>query len=636
MAIANVTLNNTFDEWRTATNQLITFVNDVDSGNLIKLYSNTAALTITENVARGGRAYITLNVSSSVLDTSTLNVATANAVNVVFAALANTNAQLVLVSNDANVINAVAIAGITHSNNAFNQANTARVHANAAFLAANTGTSAALEQANTARIHANAAFLVANTARDHANVAFDQANTARVHVNVAFDQANTARVHANAAFLAANTFASDVGTGANSYAILIGSAGNSYTRTVGTVGNNFTSLAFDQANTARVHANVSFGQANTARVHANTAFEKANEAFTLASTVSGNTIPIIEANRAGFLQANLAYEQANTSRDHANAAFLAANTGLGLGSAFGQANTARVHANAAFAVANAALSNTSGSSFAGNLQIPTGNLSIGIGTNQGIRVFVSDHAILANVYPQIKSLNGSQFIQFNANTNSGGWNDLMLDRDISIIYSRGLADDNANLVIGPWTDSSFGYKQDGAGRHGFNTSNPRHVLDANGTANISGSLLVGAMNVVPTITASFTHANASFTHANAAFTHANASFTHANAAFLAANTGIGAALGQANTARDHANAAFTKANSGATIINTDAVSATRYIVFTDKTSGVLANANVATALSYNPSSGAFVATSLKSSALYDSNNRQLLIKDSAGSVVWGN
>jgi hypothetical protein len=200
-------------------------------------------------------------------------------------------------------------------------------------------------------------------------------------------------------------------------------------------------------------------------------------------------------------------------------------------------------------------------------------------------------------------MGGSQFIQFNSNTSVGAWNDLMLDRDLSIIFSKGTSDDGANLVIGPWTDSSFGYKQDGAGRHGFNTSNPRQVLDANGSANISGSLLVWntrsdqAMNVVPTVTASFV---------------------------------------QANTARNQANDAYTRANTGVTVIQTDALSATRYIIFTDKTTGTLANANVATALSYNPSSGSLVATSLKSSALYDSSDRQLLIKDSTGTVVWGN
>ena len=98
MAIANVTLNNTFDEWRSATNQLITFVNEVDTQQLINAVSNSAVLTVSaRNIKRNDALYLTLNVSSDVLDTSTLNVATANAVNVVFAALANTDARLVLV-----------------------------------------------------------------------------------------------------------------------------------------------------------------------------------------------------------------------------------------------------------------------------------------------------------------------------------------------------------------------------------------------------------------------------------------------------------------------------------------------------------------------------------------------------------
>jgi hypothetical protein len=930
MAIANVTLNNTYDEWRLATNQLITFVNEIETQQLINAASNSAVLTVSaRNIKRNDTLYLTLNVSSDFLDSSNLNVATANVVNTAFLFIKNTDSRLVLVSNDANVVNSVA-------NAAFIQANTARVHANAAFASANAGqasanagqlqantarvhantahvtANAAFDQANTARVHANTAhasanagLLQANTARDHANTAhassnagllqantarvhanaahavanagFDQANTARVHANAGLLQANTARDHANAAFLAANvantlsvantlangmtqvrstravlnfvptgtivTFVEDDVAGnrinVSSQVIGIGSIGD--TANLGFVHANagFTqantarvhantahatanaafaaangsfasanagqasaNAGFIQANTARVHANVSFEQANTARVHANNSFEKANLAFELASFASGNNANTLISNKAAFDHANSGFDQANTARVHANTAHVSANAGQL------QANTARDHANAAFLKANNALANTSGMAFAGNLQIPTGNLTIGDGVTQGIRLFVEDHTPTSNVYPQIKALSGSQFIQLNANTTLGGWNDLMFDRDISIIYSKGLADDSANLVIAPWSDSSFGYKQDGAGRHGFNTSNPRFTIDANGSANISGSLLVGAMNAVPTVQASFGQANTARDHANAAFfaantglglgsafsqantardhantahgtanvalarsntlfitansgwNTANAAFVHANAAFLKANNALSntagitiaeslnvpgtltanvltvlasnggnegsqinlrgavdpvgaryddwtvdlyqnqlrfytnstntntyfiqnlgtgtinmsidghvtassmnvvptvqssfdqantarvhantahasanAGLLQANTARDHANAAFSKANSGATVINTDAISATRYIVFTDKTSGLLANANVATSLSYNPSSGALVATSLKSSALYDSSNRQLLIKDSTGTVVWGN
>jgi len=718
MALANVTLNNTFDEWRNITNQVIHFVNEIETQQLINAVSNTTALTVSaRNIKRNDTLYFTLNVSNSVLDRSTINVATANAVNIVFAALANTDARLVLVSNDANVINSVANAAFiqantarVHANASFDQANTARVHANVSFDQANTArvhANVSFEQANTARTHANTAYASANagllqadTARDHANTAHAsanagqlQANTARVHANLAFGHANAAFAVANSAnnLSVANTLSNGmtqirstrnilnfIPTGTIVTIVEDDAAGNrinvsSQVIGIGNIGDTsnlaflqanagflqantarvHANASFDQANTARIHANVSFEQANTSRVHANSAFEKANSAYTLANSVSGGQAPILEANKAAFDNANAAYEQANTARVHANTAHASANAGQL------QANTARIHANAAFSAANSALSNTSGASFVGNLQIPTGNLTIGDGTTQGIRLSVNAWIGVANVIPLAEFMNGTQSIQLNANTSVGAWSDLMLDRDASIIYSRGATDDGANLVIGPWTDSSFGYKQDGAGRHGFNTSNPRHVLDANGTANISGSLLVGAMNVVPTIQVTFGQANTARDHANAAFLaantglgigsaflqantardHANTAHASANAGLLQANTArvhANVSFEQANTARNQANDAYTRANTGVTVIQTDAISATRYIIFTDKTTGTLANANVATALSYNPSSGSLVATSLKSSALYDSSDRQLLIKDSTGTVVWGN
>lgn len=532
MPIANVTLNNTFDEWRTVTNQLISFVNDVDGGSLTQFYSNSAVLTVTENIARGGKNFITLNVSSSVLDTSTLNIATANAVNLVFSALGSTDARIVLISDDANTINAVA-------NAAFIQANIARNHANAAFNAANVGSGlgAAFEQANTARIHANTAHATgnagieqANTARVHANVAFLQANTARVHANVGYFQANTAYDRANAAYdiaILASGNVTPVLTTTNA-AFLQANTARDHANTAHATSN----ASFEQANTARVHANVGFTQANTARVHANVSFEQANNArihanvsFEQANTARGHAnVSFDQANtarihantahataNAGIEQANTArvhanvahatanagFAQANTARDHANTAHATANAGLG------QANTARIHANVAFERANSALPNTSGVSFTGNLSFPTGNVTIGEGITQGIRLHVHSWSDRANIFPEIEAMSGTQRLMFNSNTSVGAWNDLMLDRDSAIIYTRGTSDDGANLIIGPWTDSSFGYKQDGAGRHGFNTSNPRYVLDANGSANISGSMIVNnrlGIGVDPTAT----------------------------------------------------------------------------------------------------------------------------------------
>ena len=596
MAIANVTLNNTFDEWRTVTNQVISFVNDIDGGNLTKFYSNTAVLTVTENVARGGKNFITLNVSSNVLDTSTLNVATANAVNIVFASLANTVARVVIVSNDANSINAVANAGIIQANTARIHANAAFFQANAAFVQANTTrdvanlvfvqANAAFVQANTARdianisfVQANAAFVQANTARDIGNLSFVQANTSRIHANVSFGQANTAYDRANAAFDLATT-----------------ASGN----TVPIIASNkaafdLANAAYFQANTAYDRGNTAFFLANAGIIQANTAYDRGNVSFFLANAgiIQANTsrdlanLSFVQAN-TGRDSANISFVQANTARDQANAAFAKANTAnitadLAYGKAnvanitadlaYGKANVANItadrawnHANAGFDKANASFSNTSGSSFVGNLQIPTGNIAIGVGTTQGIRLFVNGSIGVSNSDPQVKFINGTQFVNLNANTNIS-WNNLMLDRDLSITFSRGGSDDGANLVIAPWSGSSIGYKQDGAGRHGLNTSNPRYTLDANGSANISGSLLVGNQNVIPVITASFAATNVSFAQANVAFVQANAAFVQANTARDTANIVL-PTFAQANTGRDVANLAFIQANAAFVQANT--------------------------------------------------------------------
>lgn len=145
-----------------------------------------------------------------------------------------------------------------------------------------------------------------------------------------------------------------------------------------------------------------------------------------------------------------------------------------------------------------------------------------------------------------------------------------------------------------------------------------------------------------------------------AFLQANTARDHANAAFLAANnavTDFSPAFLQANIAYAQANSAYDKANNaGGTIpIFSDTESAARYIVFGTSTSGNLTNANVSTTLTYNPGTNrlavggtgtpsntlhvfgtANISSTLKSAGIYDSSDRLLLIKDSTGTVVWGN
>ena len=147
MPLANVALTDTFDTWRTRTNQIIVLSDGNETRSIAAFdKANTSGTDATN-------AYGTANAAFA----------------------------------KANTANTDAIA-------AFTQANTAGTNAIAAFGKANTaGTDAvsAYGQANTARTHANSAFAAANTAGIDAGAAFGQANTARDHANAAFNAANT-------------------------------------------------------------------------------------------------------------------------------------------------------------------------------------------------------------------------------------------------------------------------------------------------------------------------------------------------------------------------------------------------------------------------------------------------------------
>jgi hypothetical protein len=140
MTIANVALTNTFDEWRTITNQVIVVVNDALS-NTARFQSNTSSLKITQNVALGGLVYISANITSNISDSSTVNFAAANTVNTVHGLVLTVNSRV---------------------NTTQNLVNTVYSTVNAAFNAANTATS-------TASI---------NLIFDTANASFDKANAA--------------------------------------------------------------------------------------------------------------------------------------------------------------------------------------------------------------------------------------------------------------------------------------------------------------------------------------------------------------------------------------------------------------------------------------------------------------------------
>lgn len=134
MAVSNVALTNTFDQWRLITNQLAVIANDIlDDGR--QTYRNLIANVATSNI-----------VVSNVVTISAMNVEPT-----IIAAFAKANA--------ANVAFDVANAG-------FNKANTAASIGSAAFDKANTANvvgSGAFDKANSANVVAVSAFNAANT-----------------------------------------------------------------------------------------------------------------------------------------------------------------------------------------------------------------------------------------------------------------------------------------------------------------------------------------------------------------------------------------------------------------------------------------------------------------------------------------
>lgn len=73
MPLANVTLLNTFDEWRVRTNEIIYKLDAVETGN-VRFVSNTATINATGNVSIGGTVYIDSNAFPTTGGTITGNV----------------------------------------------------------------------------------------------------------------------------------------------------------------------------------------------------------------------------------------------------------------------------------------------------------------------------------------------------------------------------------------------------------------------------------------------------------------------------------------------------------------------------------------------------------------------------------
>lgn len=287
MAFANISLVSTFTEWISRFNQVLTVVNasieglmntsgtititnptglngnvslnvangvikgdagllsnvrsSALSANSINVSSNTAAIGVykTNSGRLGSDIYITMNVSTSLADNSTTNVASAASTN-------SLNSLLVSSYNTANVASNTAIAAFAAANSAGAGASNIAI---GAFSLANTHTS---QISNTSNI-AVGAFAAANSAGAGAsNIAigaFTQANTAQTTGVAAFAKANTANNIAVGAFEKANTSLQTTDLGMETIWVPVGAmmpTGASFTtRIIGGSTIAYNSMLFD-------------------------------------------------------------------------------------------------------------------------------------------------------------------------------------------------------------------------------------------------------------------------------------------------------------------------------------------------------------------------------------------------------
>jgi len=202
--LANVALSDTFDVWRTRTNQLVVLIDTKADNSSLNVASNNAIYAFGQaNIARGhaNAAFLQANVANTiavgnVLSNNMFQVRSSLRTRLNF--IAGTNLTI-FVNDDSAGDRANVTINVTDLDSAFAKANTAGTNALNAYDQSNTaiaGVAGGYNQANTARNHANAAFLQAN----NVTAAFNQAN----NVTAAFLQANTAGSTAISAFGQAN------------------------------------------------------------------------------------------------------------------------------------------------------------------------------------------------------------------------------------------------------------------------------------------------------------------------------------------------------------------------------------------------------------------------------------------------
>lgn len=183
--IAQISTSNTFSQWLTATQNLITKVNDLTDGGpggpgSITFYANTN-LSVANNLTVGGDLTVTGNI---VLDSVSFDDINSNG----SASFANN----LTVGGNTTLANATVSYGNFQTANVTSlQGSSNTLIYSTISLVRETAVSSFI-QANSSYGHANAGFIQANSSYDLTNSSFIQANSSYDHANAAFNSANTA------------------------------------------------------------------------------------------------------------------------------------------------------------------------------------------------------------------------------------------------------------------------------------------------------------------------------------------------------------------------------------------------------------------------------------------------------------
>ena len=427
------------------------------------------------------------------------------------------------------------------------------------------------------------------------------------------------------------------------------------------VGSTLTS-SFSQANTARTHANASFLNANAAYVQANTARDHANAAFTSSNTKvssvsgtsgrissSGGTTPAIDLSTAGAGAATYssgissltvdAYGRVTSVTGSAGYVTSSGVTSVsGTGTVSGLTLTGTVTTSGSLTLGGVINPQFSGDSVtkddittrtdSGIYESASGTTAEGWPVNSASwhHLIAATHSNDANYYSmQIAATFYDQDWYFRNTNGSGttGWSKVWHNNNDGA--SSGL---DADLLDG--LQASQFMRTDAVSTHTtgkFTVYTPSGVV---GTVSSTDNLEIFQPNAGSDAFLTF-HISGDYAAnfgidgtTNDLFYGGWSAGANKYRVWHAGNDGTTSGLdadlldGQHGSyygiAADVA-AAFAKANTGGSVtISTDARNITTYIMFEDSTSGALANANVSTSLTFNPSTGTLSSTIFNSTS----------------------